>query len=52
MSDHPHSQEDAFGSPPACQTRRFYFDTDDGETPIEDVEGIDLPTFDHARIQA
>ncbi len=52
MSDHPHSQEDAFGSPPAATTLRFYFDTDDGKTAIEDDEGIELDGLEAARIQA
>ncbi len=52
MSDHPHSQEDAFGSPPAAKTYRLYFDTDDGTTYVADEEGLELEGVEAARIQA
>ncbi len=28
---------------------RYFFDTDDGERPIQDKDGIELPTFDDIR---
>jgi hypothetical protein len=31
---------------------RYYFDIDDGETSVQDEEGLDLPGFDHARVHA
>ena len=52
MSDHPHTQEDAFGSPPAPPRRRFYFDTNDGERLLEDEEGLELEGVEAARVQA
>jgi hypothetical protein len=43
MSDPPHSQEDAFGTPPASGTRRYYFHVRQGDLLQSDDEGRDLP---------
>jgi hypothetical protein len=52
MSDPPHSQEDAFGTPPASGKRRFYFDVREGVRFTFDEEGLELPSLDAAEQEA
>lgn len=52
MDDGPHSQEDAFGLPPAAQTARFYFDVREGERFIPDHEGLACAGLEQAEREA
>jgi phage/plasmid primase-like uncharacterized protein len=52
-SSHPsrHSQEDAFSAPQDAGKHRFFFDTYDGETLVEDTDGLELESLKAARQQ-
>ena len=52
MSGSSHSQEDTFSAPPAVEKHRFFFDTYDGQTLVEDEEGLELEGPQAARDQA
>jgi hypothetical protein len=52
MSGSSHSQEDTFSAPPAAEKPRFFFDTYDGQTLVEDEEGLELEGPQAARDQA
>ena len=52
MASDAHSQEDAFGTPPAWPKQRFYFDVQEGGRFIPDDEGLEFPDLDAAEREA
>ncbi len=52
MSAPSHSQEDVFAGPPETEGRRYYFDTSDGTSYVEDEEGVILKDDEAARVHA
>ncbi len=52
MSSPPHSQEDAFGTPPDVRKSRFFFDVREGSRFISDDEGLELDRVDEAEGEA
>ena len=52
MSDIPHSQEDAFGTPPEERKSRFYFDVREGSRFIPDDKGLEFDSLDAAEREA
>ena len=52
MSVIPHSQEDAFGTPPEERKSRFYFDVREGSRFLPDDEGLEFPDLGAAEREA
>ena len=52
MSGIPHSQEDAFGTPPEERKSRFYFDVREGSRFIPDDKGLEFDSLDAAEREA
>ncbi len=52
MVDDPHSDEDAFGVPPAVPKQRFYFHIREGSRFIPDDEGVEFPDLTAAEMEA
>ena|SRR5215207_2810295 len=52
MTGPPHSQEDAFGTPPNVRKSRFFFDVREGSRITSDDEGLEFDGVDEAEREA
>lgn len=52
MRDLPHSQEDAFGTPPEAARPRYYVDLYDGTTLSRDETGVEVESVQAAKDHA